>query len=202
MPCSHLYIFSAPRMILCQKEDLLADTNCAEPTYEWTPGGATTEEIPLVPETTQDVEVTCPGCGGPATDEICIPVIMPGCGYSTPSVPSAGIAFECLVGTSFSADEEIMAEKYECAGDAIDWTTVEFDYTHVPTGITCAYGGADKRIEATVDFDLVRSGVYYVPTRVYSTSGIASNWALTRILVGIQLDVAGFPSPLGDCCEP
>ncbi len=198
MSCSHLYLFSSPRMIICQSENLLADTNCAEPTYEWTPGGATTEEIALVPETTQEVEVTCPGCGVPATDEICIPIIMPGCGYSTPSVPDAGIYFECIVGTTDTLTGELFAEDYECAGDAIDWTTVEFDYTHVPTGLTCAYGGADRTIEATVDFDLVRSGVYYVPTRVYSAAGIVSNWSLSRIVVGIT----DAQTILGDCCEP
>lgn len=199
MPCSHLYTTGTlHRMIICQSEDLLADTNCADPAYEWTPGGATTEEIPLVPETTQEVEVTCPGCGGPATADHCMPIILPGCPFSTPSVPSQAIYFECLVGTSFTADEEIFAEKYECAGDAIDWTTVEFDYTHVPAGITCAYGGSDRRIEATVDFDLVIPGTYYVPTRVYSLAGIPSNWALARIMVGIDEQQI----LIGDCCEP
>ena len=193
MPCSHTY-FGYPRAIICQSEQLSADTNCVMPTYEWTPGLAATQNVPLVPETTQDVEVTCPGCGAPATASHCMPVIWPGCTAVAP-----GIYFDCVVTGTVIETGEIFEEQYECAGDAIDWTTVEFDYTFLPAGITLAYGGADRVIEATIDFDLIGPGAYFVPTRVYSIAGIPSNWALSYIQVG-GLEAAD--AETGACCEP
>lgn len=70
------------------------------------------------------------------------------------------------------------------AGDAIDWTTMEFDYTNAPSGITLAYGGAAGQCQGTLDCTVFpRPGTYYVATRVFSVSGIPSNWALCRITI-------------------
>lgn len=203
MSCSHNFsgnAFPHPRAILCQSEKLAVDTNCSSPNFYWVPGGFFTQEVDLQVEVTHEVVVGCDSCGDDQVLEYCIPVIKPSCTnpsggplnpYEIPPAPTGGyFYFTCDSGNSDTVTDQGFDEDYVCAGDPIDWSTVEFDYSHVPTGITAAYGGTGANISVTVDFAFLYPGTYHLPTRVKSTSGKYSNWALLPIYVDF-----------GNCCS-
>lgn len=189
MACTHNYnIF--PRVIICQSEKISVDTNCSSPSYAWTPGGYTTQEVNLQAETEHSVTVSCAGCGADQTEEYCIPIIMPRCSNQNPPYESFSFSFTCDSGNSETVTHAAFEEQYICTADPIDWSTVEFDYTYVPTGIAAAYGGSADEISVTITYTSILPGVYYLPTRVKSTSGKYSNWATLRISIII-----------GNCCD-
>lgn len=191
MPCTNNYV-QPPRAILCQSEKISVDTDCTTPTFLWSPGGYTTQEVNLQAETEHSVNVSCSGCGSPQTLDYCIPIITAGCLFDpNPPYGPVNFIFICeALDTQTVTQPVAFQEDYVCAGDPIDWSTVEFDYTLVPTGITGAYGGSGSSVSVTIDYNYVLPGTYYLPTRVQSTNGIYSNWALLRLRI-----------EFGNCCN-
>lgn len=179
MNCTHNYFVGEPRVVLCQSEQVTGSTSCPDGVITWTPGG-TTDTIDLTTKTEYTVDSECFDC--PDTDSVtyCFPTIFPDCNHQGIGVDwdDGNAALAIPAGDAFETD-------YACIGDPIDWTTMEFNYLNAPSGITLAYGGAAGQVQGTLDCTTFpRPGVYYVATRVYSTSGVPSNWALCQISIG------------------
>ena len=208
MSCSHNYNnvgdIGMPRMILCQSEKLRVIPSCPDPIYEWSPGMQTTQEIDLDDGVNVSVEVDCGSCGGAESEGYCFPIVKSSCNawgvFIAPCAESGSGEY-----ISFQDEYQIV---HTCSGDAIDWTTIAFNYTHVPAGITLDYGGAPNRISAEVNLSIVKPGTYYVPTRVFTASGVPSNWWLTRVTIGgdgNNIGASDYLDPTddlwGDCCK-
>lgn len=177
MNCSTLYN-GFPRMLICQTEQLTASTDCPDGVVTWTPGG-TMDTIDLETETVYTVDSECFDC--PDTDSVtyCFPIIAPEC------YDDEGVYVEWVDGDiAVAGTGKSLTEQYACPGDAIDWTTMEFDYTNVPSGLTLSYAGIVGEIDCVLDCTTFPNpGVYYVATRVFSVAGIPSNWTLSRVAI-------------------
>lgn len=182
MPCSHEYI-GFPRMLICQSEKISVDTDCESPSFLWSPGGYTTQEVDLQAETVHSVTVSCDGCGEDQTEDYCIPIIISACSDPNPPYTYFNFVFTCDNGLSQTITQEAFIQEYTCPGDSSTWSGAQFDLTHLPTGITVDFPGGSNEFEVTVDYAFVLPGNYYIPTRVLSSSGVYSNWALITILV-------------------
>lgn len=176
--CTHDYLLGSPRIIICQKEELTGTVNCPDGVITWTPGG-TTDTIDLSTGVVYTVDSECFDCPDTDSVEYCFPVIIPDCSHQGLYIP-----WETGNNSLTIPAENCFETSYECAGDAIDWSTMEFNYINVPSGLTLAYGGAAGQAQGTLDCTTFPNpGTFYVAARVYSTSGIPSNWALTRISI-------------------
>ncbi len=193
MSCSHIFGGNPPRSIFCQSERLRVVVGCPAPTYLWTPGGATIDEVDLLRETVHEVEVDCGGCGGVINEEFCMPIA-----YNRGCEPDPSTHFfdDCTVLTSTVASIEV---EYDCVGDLVDPASMEFDYTRIPAAITAAYTSyADPYITTTVtisDWTGLNEGTYYIPFRVPTVAGVFSPWALMRV------ELASGVADGVTCCE-
>jgi len=185
MSCYNENIYTAPiRVTLCLSEQLRLDVSCENPDITWSPGGQTTDTIPLELDTEYTVNAECDGCGDPIEDTYCVPYAYANC--------SALQSFyvECS-GTKESGNYYSLYVDY-CPGIDIDGASTEFNYLRVPDGLTLQYidsvdfGGGTWgiRIKAIVDWSLFEyPGVYYVMARVSDVNGIKSNWATQRVYI-------------------
>lgn len=168
-----------PRMIIGQTGTLTAVVTCLDAEYLWTPSGLTTPSVPLRHNTVHQVDVECVECGDTDSDTYCMPIIVPVCNY---------VFFDCAASNPETLQIVTgFEEYYVCGGDAIDWSTFEYNTDHLPVGaITIAYGGAttEQDLDVTVDHTKIPAGSYWVPIRVEAVSGIKSNWALLQVFIG------------------
>jgi len=144
--------------------------------------GFTVDTIQLNTGVAYTVDSNCPECEDSDSASYCMPVIRARC------IEADSVA--CVSGSNVVTTKHSVESQHVCSGDSINWSSMEFDYTLTPVGITCAYGGTAGHVEFTIDCALVEPGTYYIPVRVAATSGIKSNWALARIKL-----------TFGNCCN-
>lgn len=188
------------RILLDMKEKLKANVDCANPTYNWSPTGQTTQEVYLQHSNDFSVDVDCGSCGGIVSADHCFPILYTNCDYGSTLDP---LQVPCD-GNVNSVTKEILLVEHSCPSDALDWNNIQFSYLNAPAGITGFSTGVAGEVEVEVDTAVVKTGVYYIAAKVATVGGIFSNWVLLRIIVGLSSFIGGsYEADFdGNCCNP
>lgn len=163
-----------PAYSICETISLYADSSdCADPSYEWSPSGTGDTLSPASPDVPYTVTADCEGCED-TSEEFCYP--------EADDMP-VNLAL-CKEVSVNDIPTSISASNSNCSAGTVDYSSV--DFYDVPSIITPSYVSGSN-IELAIPADPM-PGRYFLAYRVQDSLGRWSNYASLEVNLNRSAD--------------